>query len=117
MAFVDEQKRIGGQVVEQSGRSLAWQTLRKMSGIVLNSMTISNLLDHFEIEHCALIDSLGLDQLAAALQLLVPPLQLILNALHGLLTRWRVHHIVSLRINGKPQVSLFDLPQYRVDLA
>ena len=78
---------------------------------------IADLLDHFQIEHGALIQALRFDQLALRFQFLVPPLQLVLDALHRLFASRRVHHVVRFRIDRQAQIGLLHLAQQRIDLA
>src|SRR3954452_17336458 len=117
MAFVDEQQRIIRQIIKQRRWSFPRKSSRKVPRVILDPVTITNLFDHFEIEHRALKYALCFDELALALELLVPPLQLVLDALHRLLTRRGVHDVVSLGIDRQSQVSLFYLPENRIDLA
>ena len=64
MAFIDEQQCIVRQVIEQRRRRFARKTARKMPRIIFNAVAIADLLDHFQIEHGALIQPLRFDQLA-----------------------------------------------------
>ena len=80
-------------------------------------MAVANLLDHFEIEHRALIKPLGLNQFALRFEFFVPPLQLVLDALHRLVARGGIHHVVGLGINRQPHVGLLYLADERINLA
>ena len=88
-----------------------------MARIIFDPVTIADLLDHFQIEHGALTEPLRLDQLALRFQFLVPPLQLVFDAPHGLLARGSIHDVVSFRIDWQPQIGLPHLPEHRIDLA
>ena len=117
VALIDKDEVIVRQIVQQRGRRFARQTTGKMPRIILDSVAISDLPDHFQIEHGALIQPLRLDQLAILFELRMPADQLFIDALQRLLARLRRHHIVRLRINRKAQIGLPHLAQQRVDLA
>ena len=80
MALVEEHHRVVGQVIEEGGRGLAGQAAREMPRVILDAVAVADLLDHFEIEHGALPDALGLDALALLIQLGLPPVQLVFDA-------------------------------------
>ena len=80
MALVDENQMVVRQVIEQSGRRFARQAAGEMPRIVFDSVAISDLADHLQIEHGALIQALRFDQLALLLQFGMPPLQLFFDA-------------------------------------
>ena len=61
VAFVDEHERIVRQIIEQRGRRLAGQPAGKMARVVLDAVAVADLLDHFEIEHGALLQPLRFD--------------------------------------------------------
>src|SRR5581483_11789133 len=88
-----------------------------MARIIFDAVTEADLLDHFEIKHGALIKALRFDQFTLALEFLVPPLQLVFDALHGLLAGGRIHDIVGGRVDGQAHISLLHLPEERIDLA
>ena len=117
VAFVDEDQVIVGQVVEQSGRSFAREASGEMARVVFDAVAIADLADHLQIEHGALIEALGFDDLAAFFQLLLPPFQLLLDAGKRLLARFGRHDVVGLGIDRQAQVGLADLAEQRVDLA
>ena len=55
MALVDDRERIGGQIVEQRRGRFPGRTARQVTRIVLDSVAVSDLLDHLEIEHRPLV--------------------------------------------------------------
>ncbi len=116
VAFVDQDQRIVRQIIEQGGRRFARQASRKMPRVILDPVAIADLLHHFQIEHGALPQALRLDQLALLLQFLVPPIQLGQDAGHCRIAGLLRHHVVRLRINRQPLISLPHLSQQRVDL-
>src|SRR5690606_8305577 len=64
MTFVNEHERIGWQVVDQRWRRVARARAGKVSTVVLDAFAEAELLQHFEVETRALLDTLSLDQLA-----------------------------------------------------
>ncbi len=117
VALVDENHMIVRQIIEQRGRRFSWQAPGKMARVIFDAVAVADLLDHFEIEHGALIQPLRFHELAFFFELLVPPLEFALDALERLFARLGRHHVVRFRINGQPQVGLADLAEQRIDLA
>src|SRR2546425_73682 len=58
MALIEQDERVGREIVEQRGRSFAREPSRKMARIILDPVAVSDLLHHFEIEHGALVQPL-----------------------------------------------------------
>jgi hypothetical protein len=64
MAFVDDQQRIVGEVIEQCRWRLAGGAAGEMPGVVLDAVAVADLLHHLEIEHGPLMQALRLEHLA-----------------------------------------------------
>jgi hypothetical protein len=80
-------------------------------------MAVADLLDHLDVKHRALVEPLRFHQLAALLQLLLPPVELVQNAADRLFPRLRRRNVVSLRIDRQSKIGLLHLPQQRIHLA
>ncbi len=65
VALVDDQQRVLGQVLEQRRRRIALLAAREVARVVLDSLAGAGGLDHLEVEGAALLQALGLQQLAA----------------------------------------------------
>ena len=110
VAFVEEHQRIVRKIIEQRGRGLAGQAAGKMARIILDAVAVADLADHFQIEHGALPEALGLD-----------PLALLFRArLSTIAARFRccvkasarvsgAHHVMGLGINRQAQIVLLHL--------
>jgi hypothetical protein len=79
MALVHDQQRAFGQVFEERRRRLAGVTAGEVAGIVLDAFAGAGGLHHLDVEGGALVEALGLQQLALGLQLLQALLQLDLD--------------------------------------
>jgi hypothetical protein len=101
MRFVDHQKRIRRQVIEQRRRWLARRLAGEMPGVVLDTVAVPHLGHHFQVELGTLRQALRLDQLVLRVQLLQALLELELDGIHraehalprGRVVRLRVHRI------------------------
>src|SRR4051794_14392322 len=100
MAFVDDEERVRWQVVEQRRRRLAWLTARQVPRVILNPVAVTNLLDHLEVEHRPLMQTMRFENLALALKLRAVPVQLRLDAFNRGLGAIARGDEVRLRING-----------------
>src|SRR5271165_3776837 len=116
MRLVDEHKKVARKIIQQGRRRLARQASGKMPRIILDAVAEAHGLDHFQIEHGALVNALRLDQPALFLQFDFPPRQLFLDRCHGRRPRFFLHHIMRLRINRQPHVFLLDRAEQRIDL-
>ena len=116
MALVQEHQRIVGKIIEQRRRRLSGQASGKMARIIFDAVAITDLLDHFEIEHGALPQALPFDALAFLIEFALPPMQLVFDTAQRLVARFGTHYIMRFRIDGKAQVGLLDLPGQRIDL-
>ncbi len=116
VAFVDEQQRVGGQIIQQRGRRLTRQAAGEVPRIIFDPVAITDVAHHLQIEHGALPDALRLDALALLLELFFPPVQLIFDAAHGVVAGLIAHDVMRLRIDRQAQVGLLDLAIQRIDL-
>src|SRR5574341_509155 len=78
-----------------------------MAGVVLDAVAVAHLLDHFEVEHGALLDPLGLNKLVRLAKLLDTLPQFLVNAVDGRLHAGLGDHIMAARVDG----DLFELPE------
>ncbi|MNI11489.1 hypothetical protein D3C73_646360 [compost metagenome] len=81
MAFVDEQKRVVGDVFEQGRRRLAGIAAGEITRIVFDAGAGAGGFEHFDIVTGALFEALGFEQATALFQLGKPVLQLFLDLL------------------------------------
>ncbi len=95
MAFVDEQQGIVGQVFEEGRRGLARIAPGEIARIVFDAGAGPRRLHHFQVEGRALLQALGLQQLAFGPELFQADLQLDLDALDGLVQGRPRRHIVA----------------------
>ena len=84
MALVDDEQRILGNIFEQGRRRLAGLAPGQEARVVLDAGAAARGLDHLDVEIGALLQALGLQQLARLVELLQPDLQLLLDQLHRL---------------------------------
>ena len=90
MALVDDRQRIRRQVIEKRRRRLAGLPPGEVPRVILDPVAVADLLDHLEIEHRSLVQSVRLEDLAFSLERAAISLQLRLDALDrplGLLAR------------------------------
>jgi hypothetical protein len=99
MALVDKHQRVLRQVIQQSWRRLARQPSGEVAAVVLDTVAVSDLLDHLQVEKCALMDTLCLQQSSLPLDQCLPALQFVLDRFNRLLETWPRHDEVRLRIN------------------
>ncbi len=116
VAFVYEQQKIAGKVIEQRGRGLAGQAAGKVPRIIFNPVAIAHGLDHLEVEPRPLVNALRLDHPALRLELRHPLAQLFNNRVNGRTPALGLHHVVALGIDGQPRVFLLDGSKQRIDL-
>ena len=109
VALVHDDHRVLGKVVEQGRRRLARCAAGQMPRVVLDPVAVADLLHHLQVEHCPLMEPLGFQDLAAALQLGEPLGQLGPDGLDGLHPPGARRHEVRLRIDRSTLVPL-DLP-------
>ena len=80
VALVDEHERVVGQVLEQRRRRLAGLAAGEIARIVLDAGAGARRLHHLHVEDGALLQALGLQQLAGGVQLVEALLELALDA-------------------------------------
>src|SRR5260370_5432042 len=85
VAFVDDQQRGLGEVLEQGGRRLARLAAGEVARIVLDAGAGAGRLHHLDVEDGALLQPLRLPQPAGAVQLVEPLLEVGLYLLDGVL--------------------------------
>ncbi len=105
MALVDDDHRVGRQVVEQRRRRLAGDAAGQVPRVVLDAVAVADLLDHLEIEHRPLVQPLRLELAARRLELGQPLGQLGLDRLDRLLRPRPRRDEVRLRIDGDAVVT------------
>ena len=66
--LIDKEQKIGRKIVEEAGRRLARLPAIQMAGVILNASAVAELLDHLEVELCALLKTFSLQELALALE-------------------------------------------------
>ena len=99
MALVNEQNRVVWKIIQQRGRRFSRHPSGEVARIILDPMAIPNLLDHFQIEHRSLPETLRLDQFVLARQFGVPPSKLFFDRLHRAAPGFRSGHIVGLGVD------------------
>ena len=117
VAFVEEHERVVRQIVEQRGRRFARQPSGEVARVVFDAVAVADLLDHFEIEHGALLAGAAprcsLPCFSSSLCHHSSSLRMLCMAPSLRLGR---HHVVRLGIDGQPQVGLLHLAGQRIDL-
>src|SRR5271157_730633 len=79
-------------------------------------MAVAHGLDHFEVVHHALMDTLRFDQASLLLKFRFPPGQFGSYRGDGRSPSFFFHHVVRLGINRQPHVTLLDRPKERINL-
>ena len=85
VALVDDAEEILREVVEQRVRRRAGRAAVQVARVVLDAGAEADLADHLQVVAGALLQALGLEQLAFLVELGEPLLQLRLDALQGAL--------------------------------
>ena len=96
--LVDEEQEVVGEVVEQGRGRAARRPTREGPRVVLDPGAEARLQQHLDVEPRPGIEPLGLEQLALALELLEPGLELGLDRAHGRLDAVLRHHEVTGRV-------------------
>jgi hypothetical protein len=99
VALVDDHQRVLGQVVQERGRRLPRGPPREMPRVVLDAVAVADLAQHLQVEHRALEEALGLQQLALSLELGLLLQQLGLDAADGVLHLRPRRDVVARRID------------------
>ena len=100
MALVDDQQPVVGKELDEGGRRLAGRAPRQVAAVVLDAIAAAGLLDHLEVEHRALFEALGLEELAPVAQLREPLLQLVPDAVDGLSQLFLGRDVVAGGVDG-----------------
>ncbi len=115
VAFVDDEQGVFGQVFEQGRGRLTGRASGQIPAVVLDPRADAGRLHHLQIEGAALLQALGLEQLAVGFQLLEPQAEVVLDVLERLHDRRLGRHVVGVGI----QAGLLQLgglfPGQRVD--
>ncbi len=69
VTLVDDDERVGRQVVEKGGRRLARLAPGEVARIILDAVAIPDLANHLEVEHRTLVQPLCLEQLSLGFEL------------------------------------------------
>ena len=89
MALIDEENEVLGEVIQQGVWGRAHRPPLDHPGVVLDAGAVAQLLHHLDVVHGALLDPLGLDELAFPLEkghaLLQLPIDLLDGGVHLLL--------------------------------
>ena len=99
VALVDEDQRVVGQVFEQGGRRLAGAAAREVARVVLDARARAGGLQHFEVEHRALLEALGFEQAALRVEFVEALLEFGLDALDGLDERGARRDVVRVGVD------------------
>src|SRR5262245_2657595 len=86
-----------------------------MTRVVLDTVAVADLPNHFQIEHRALVEPLRLEQLPFRFEQAAIPRELLLNRLHRLLGPIARGHEVRLRIDRNLVETTNDLAGQRVE--
>jgi hypothetical protein len=100
MAFIDEDQRVVGHVFKHGGRRLAGLAAGEIARIVLDAHARARGLQHFKVELGALLQALGLQQLAVGLHPFEALLELGLDADDGLVQRRARGDIVGVGVDA-----------------
>ena len=109
--FVDEHQEVAREIIEQRGRRLAGQTSGEVARVVFDAVAVAHGLDHFEIEHRALVNSLRFDQSSLLFEFDFPPVQFFVDGLDGRSFGFVLHHVVRFRIDGQADVRCLTVPK------
>ena len=96
--LIDEEQEVVGKVVEERAGCAAGRPARERPGIVLDPRAEARLHQHLDVESRAGVEPLGFQQLALALELLQPGLELVLDRGDCRLDAVFGHHEVAGRI-------------------
>ena len=100
VGLVHEQQEVVGEVVQQRKGRAARLPAGEHPGVVLNALAEANLLEHLHVVAGALLNALGLDELALAFKVVHPLLHLPLDVPEGLVHLLLGHDVVGGRVDG-----------------
>src|SRR4029077_10112136 len=116
VALVADHQRVVGHVFEQRRRRLARFAAGEVARIVLDAGATAGRFHHFEIEDGALLEPLRLEQPPGRVELIEPPLQLLLDAADRLDQRRARRHVVRVGIDLDEGKLVGLLPGERIEL-
>ena len=102
VALVGEDDGVVGDELEEGGRRLARRAAREVARVVLDPVAGARGLDHLDVEMGALLEPLGLQQLALAHELVEPLLELLPDLDDGLLERRARRDVVRVGVDPHP---------------
>ena len=115
MRFVDNQQRVGRQVVVERRRRLAGGPPGKIARVVLDAVAVAQLEDHLQVETGALLQALRFHQLVRRVQLFLPLAQLQLDRVHRRQHALARGGVVGLRVHGVARQPAQDLAGERIE--
>ena len=116
MRLVDDAQHVFGEVVDERIGGLAGGAAVEVARVVLDARAVAHLLHHLEVVARALLDALGLDELALRLELLDLLLHLHLDVLHRDLEVFVLRDVVRGREDHRMRALAVDLPRHDVEL-
>ena len=115
MALVEEHQGVLRQVVDHRRRRRAGRRPRQVTRVVLDPLAVADLLQHLEVEARALLEPLGLHQLAGLDELVEPGAQLLLDRLDRRDHPAARRRVVARRIDHEARDLLADAAGERVE--
>ena len=116
VAFIDDQQKIIGEVVEQTKGPGARLAAVEEAGIVLHAIAIAEFFHHFQVEGCPLLDPLGFQKTPFLLKVLDLAMQFILDLVHDLVYAFPRGHIQVGREDGGVLQGGDAMARFRLDL-
>ena len=116
MTLVDEEEKIIRKIVDQRHGGRAHRTIGQHTGVVLNTAAMSQLPQHFDIVHGALLQPLGFHQHIVFFKIFQPLLQFPFDGGDRLLHLLGGGDIVACGINGNVAHGAQHLPRDGVEL-
>ena len=116
VGLIDDGEEVLGEIVQQGRRRRAGRAAVDVARVVLDAGAETNLLNHLQVVFGAHAQALGLQQLAAVLQVLQPLRQLRLDVLHGAGHALRAGHVVGSREDAHLIDALEHVTGERVDV-
>ena len=83
MALVDEEQIVGREIVEQVGGRRPLGLAGEVAAVVFDAVAVAELVDHLQVEHGALLETLRLEQPLVAVKLLEALAQFVLDGAAG----------------------------------
>ena len=79
MALINKEDEIIRVIVEQCRRRLSRRSACQVAAVVLNTVAVAQLADHFQVKHCPLLEALCLEQTVFLLKKSQPLFKLLHN--------------------------------------